>query len=64
MFGSIRTAIIAASAPNSWTDAQQQDTSPWGYHSSIIYRLYSFVDRTVKVHIPPPANSKNNMFKI
>ena len=36
MFGSIRTAIIAASAPNSWTDAQQQDTSPWGYHSSII----------------------------
>lgn len=60
MFGSIRTAIIAASAPNSWTDAQQQDTSPWGYHSSIIiyYHLYSFVDRTVKVHIPPPANSK------
>lgn len=57
MFGSIRTAIIAASAPNSWTDAQQQDTSPWGY-PFIYYRLYSFVDRTVKVHIPPPANSK------
>lgn len=57
MFGSIRTAIIAASAPNSWTDAQQQDTSPWGI-PFIYYRLYSFVDRTVKVHIPPPANSK------
>ena len=57
MFGSIRTAIIAASAPNSWTDAQQQDTSPWGYHSSIIV-FTAASDRTVKVHIPPPANSK------
>lgn len=57
MFGSIRTAIIAASAPNSWTDAQQQDNKSMGI-PFIYYRLYSFVDRTVKVHIPPPANSK------
>lgn len=58
MFGSIRTAIIAASAPNSWTDAQQQDTNKSMGIPFIYYRLYSFVDRTVKVHISPPANSK------
>ena len=57
MFGSIRTAIIAASAP------EFMDRCTAAGHKSmgipfIYYHLYSFVDRTVKVHIPPPANSK------